>query len=61
MKLYDQDLSINGRTSEIEVKVVKLQGILRQKKSDGFYFSKQEYLAWITVGSDNIVTTKKKL
>jgi len=56
MKQYFQDLSVEGRKSEIEVKVDKLRGIMRKKELDGIYISKQEHFAWITAGGDNIVT-----
>lgn len=56
MQKYQQDLSISGRTLEIEGKVKTLRGIMQNEKLDGIYISKQEHFAWITAGGDNIVT-----
>jgi len=56
MKQYTEDLSVQGRSREIEVKVADLRALMREKQLDGLYISKQEHFAWITAGGDNIVT-----
>lgn len=56
MNNYQEDLTISGRTLEIEEKVMKLRGIMQDEKLDGIYISIQEHFAWITAGGDNIVT-----
>ncbi len=56
MKHYSQDLSIQGRKTEIEGKVSNLREIMTAQGLDGIYISKQEHFAWITAGGDNIVT-----
>jgi Xaa-Pro aminopeptidase len=56
MKHYTQDLTVQGRRTEIEGKVSDLREIMDAQGIDGIYISKQEHFAWITAGGDNIVT-----
>lgn len=56
MKKYVEDMSIQGRLSEIEAKLVDLRADMAEKGWDGVYISKSEHFAWITAGGDNIVT-----
>lgn len=56
MKEFQQDLSIEGRLSEIEAKTEQLRQVLQARGLGGIYISKQEHFAWITAGGDNIVT-----
>lgn len=56
MKQYTQDLSLEARKAEIDVKIADLRKIMAERGLDGIYISKQEHFAWITAGGDNIVT-----
>ena len=56
MKQYIEDMSIQGRLAEIEVKVANLRADMAEKGWDAIYISKSEHFAWITAGGDNIVT-----
>lgn len=56
MKQYVEDMSIQGRISEIEAKLVNLRADMAEKGWDAVYVSKSEHFAWITAGGDNIVT-----
>jgi Xaa-Pro dipeptidase len=56
MKQFEQDLSLEARTQEIESKVNALREVMQDEGLEGMYISKQEHFAWITAGGDNIVT-----
>lgn len=53
---YVEDVSIEGRQQEIEIKVGRIVRMLEKEGLDGLYLSKQSNFAWITAGSSNIVT-----
>ena len=53
---YVEDLSIEGRKKEIEIKVSRIIDLLKKEDLDALYLAKQSNFAWITAGSSNIVT-----
>lgn len=56
MRQYELDLSIKNRVKEVEEKVTKVRGAMKEQKLDGILITKQEHFAWVTAGGDNIVT-----
>ena len=56
MKHYPLDLSIKTRTAEIDVKVARLQAVMKANGLSAIAINKSNNFAWITAGADNIVT-----
>jgi len=56
LKNYVEDTSVQGRKAEIDSKVAKIRGIMKEKALDAVYISKQQNFAWITAGGCNIVS-----
>jgi len=55
-KQFVEDTSIEGRQKEIDTKVSRIIGLLKEEGLDALYLTKQSNFAWITAGSSNIVT-----
>jgi len=55
-KKFVEDTSIEGRKEEINTKVSRIIGLLKEEGLDALYLTKQSNFAWITAGSSNIVT-----
>ena len=56
MKEYIEDASVQGRKAEIDGKIAKLRGLMKERSLDGVYISRQQNFAWITAGGCNIVS-----
>jgi len=56
LKEYIEDASVQGRKAEIDGKIAKLRGLMKERSLDGVYISRQQNFAWITAGGCNIVS-----
>jgi len=53
---YLEDISIQGRKSEIDKKITKIREVMEEKSLDAVLINRQQNFSWITAGGCNIVT-----
>lgn len=56
MKKYIEDTSIAARKAEIDIKLARVRGLIDSENLSGVLLMKQQNFAWITAGSNSIVT-----
>jgi len=56
MKVYVEDTSIAARKAEIDIKLARVRELIDQEGLSGVLLMKHQNFAWITAGSNSIVT-----